>query len=120
MNYFYKKTNKYKNIRTEIDNIKFQSKKEKDRYIQLKQLQLAGEIKNIVLQPRFVLQDSFEKKGIKYREIAYVADFKYFDIKNNCIIIEDVKSVYTKTPLYLVKKKLFEAKYSDLTITEII
>ena len=42
---------KYKNKITEVDGIKFHSKKEADRYIELKLLQKAKKIKFLELQP---------------------------------------------------------------------
>jgi hypothetical protein len=44
------KQNKYKNEKIEIDNIKFDSKKEAKRYLELKQLERAGVIYNLKLQ----------------------------------------------------------------------
>jgi len=109
--------NKYHNIKTEIDGIKFDSKKEADRYVQLKILQKAGIIKNLELQPKYRLQDGFEKNGVKYRPINYIADFRYFDNEKGHIRVEDVKG--QKTDVYKLKKKLFEFRYPNLELEEI-
>jgi hypothetical protein len=63
------------------------------------------------------LQDGFKKNGKTYRKIVYKADFEYFDIQQGKVIIEDVKGV--KTEVYKLKKKLFEYKYPELSITEV-
>lgn len=115
---FYKK-NKYGNKKTVIDGMEFDSIKEKNRYVELKYLKLAGKIMDLVLQPRYLLHDKFEKNGIKYRAITYIADFEYYDVKEQKKVIEDVKSDATKTDVYKIKKKLFEFKFKKLTIIEI-
>lgn len=106
---------KYRAKKTEVDGIKFDSKKEAKRYIVLKELESKGEIEKLVLQPRFLLQEGFRKNGKAYRKIEYVADFMYE--QDGKLIIEDVKGI--KTDVYKLKQKLFEKKYQDLTIKEI-
>ena len=44
------KFNKYSNQKVVIDNIKFDSKKEANRYLELKIIEKAGEISNLQLQ----------------------------------------------------------------------
>ena len=44
---------KYRNIKTEIDGIKFDSKKEAKRYSELKMLESASAINQLELQPQF-------------------------------------------------------------------
>lgn len=106
---------KYRAKKTEVDGIKFDSKKEAKRYIVLKELEKKGNIEKLVLQPRFLLQEGFRKNGKAYRKIEYVADFMYE--QDGKLIIEDVKGI--KTDVYKLKQKLFEKKYQDLTIKEI-
>lgn len=60
-----KKKNKYRNIKTTVDGIEFDSRKEADYYCQLKLLKRAGEIKDFGLQPRYELQPTFKKNGTK-------------------------------------------------------
>ena len=107
---------KYSNKTLLIDGHRFPSKLEAERYCELKLLQRAGKIKNLELQPCFELQPAFQKNGFKYRAIYYVADFKYEC--NGKIVIEDTKGY--KTPEYRIKKKLFEFKYPDLHIVEVM
>lgn len=100
---------KYNSIKTKVDGIKFDSKKEAERYQELKLLERAGIIKELELQPRFLLQDKFKLGGTTHRKIEYVADFKYWDKEKKVYIVEDVKGV--KTDVYKLKKKIFLKKY---------
>jgi len=101
--------NKYRNQETVVDGIKFQSKKEANRYCELKLLEKAKEIEELKLQPKFVLQEGFKKDGVTYRPITYIADFSY--IYKSRIVVEDVKSEATITPVFKLKQKLFEYNY---------
>lgn len=110
---------KYHNIKTEKDGIVFDSKKEANRYVELKLLERFKKIKDLELQPVFLLIPAFEKNGKKYRKTEYIADFKYYDNEKQEWIIEDVKSEITKKDkVYRLKKKLFEWQY-DFEITEL-
>jgi len=96
-----RKLNKYKAVKTVVDGIKFDSKKEARRYGQLKLLVKAGKISELKLQPRFDLIVDGTKCGF------YKADFEY--IEEGRRIIEDVKGMLT--PIYKLKKKLVKAIY---------
>lgn len=98
--------NKYNAVKTSVDGIEFASKKEAKRYCELKILEMAGKISSLVLQPVY----SFKING--YVVGSYIADFRYLDCEKNLEIVEDVKSVATKTPIYRLKKKLMLAIYS--------
>jgi hypothetical protein len=93
-----------------VDGITFASKREAGRYFDLKQMERLGEISELSLQPRFVLQAPFSNEGKTERAIVYVADFKYK--KGGKIFIEDVKGV--KTEAYLIKRKMFLYKFGEL------
>lgn len=108
---------KYHSKKMIIDGITFDSKREANRYCELKLLEKAGKIKDLQLQHQFVLQPSFKKKGKSIRAITYVADFVYFDLERMKNVVEDVKGY--KTDVYQIKKKMFEYKYPDLTIIEV-
>lgn len=102
---------KYNAKKIKIDGHTFDSKREAQRYCELKLFLRAGEIKNLVLQPRFLLQDEFfDKNGVKHKKIEYVADFLYID-KDGKAIVEDVKGVLTD--VYKIKKKMFLKKYDE-------
>lgn len=115
-----KTTSKYGSKKVIIDGIKFDSKKEGKRYLELKLLEKANEIKNLELQKVFELQPSFKKNGKTYRKITYKADFCYFSIKENKYICEDVKSPATKTQVYMIKKKMLLYKYENIEFREVI
>jgi hypothetical protein len=108
-----RKKSKYRNIKTTVDGIEFDSRKEAEYYCKLKLLKQAGEIKDFGLQPRYELQPTFYKNGTTHRSITYVADFI---IENNdgTTDVVDIKGVETKD--FKIKKKLFEYKYRDLSL----
>ncbi|MCI6458237.1 MAG: DUF1064 domain-containing protein [Clostridium sp.] len=109
--------NKYHNKKVIYNGIKFDSKKERARFITLKQLEKMGIIESLELQKKFLLQEGYTNaKGKKIRPIYYIADFYYYDYIDNKWVVEDVKGV--RTDVYKLKKKLFEYKY-NLTIDEL-
>ena len=110
----YPKKHKYNAKLVEFDGFKFASKKELKRYLELKQLERAGVISNLILQPKFLLQESFKRKE-NHRAIFYIADFEY--IENGKRVVEDVKGV--KTDVYQLKKKLFLKKYPQVVFREL-
>ena len=75
--------NKYRNKKVQVDMYVFDSIRESQRYKELKLLERAGEISNLELQPRFLLQDSFKKNGKTYRKIEYIEDFSYCQRRQN-------------------------------------
>ena len=101
---------KYNARKTVIDNIKFDSKKEANRYCELKLLLKAREISHLELQPKFELAEGFRYQGKKYQAINYIADFKYIE-KDGVEVVEDVKGF--KTDVYNIKKKLFLLKHGE-------
>lgn len=117
---FKRNASKYKAKKTVINNISFDSKKEANRYLELKQLESAGLIKDLELQKRFTLLEGFKKNGISYRPVYYYADFVYYLIYEKKTVVEDVKAAKNfTTDVYKLKKKMFEYKYPNLTIKEI-
>lgn len=110
------KENKYKNVRVEIDGIKFDSKFEAEFYFsELQWLQAAGEITKIERQKKYLLQPAFEYHGKKIQAINYVADFvvTYKDGRQEVI---DTKG--TQTPVYLLKKKLLLYTHPEINFRE--
>ena len=90
------KKRKYNNVKVEIDGHKFDSKKEARRFIELRALQVAGEISELKLQVPFQLS-----------VCKYIADFTYK--LNGELVVEDVKSKATrKLPTYRIKCKMME------------
>lgn len=103
---------KYGAVKTTVDGITFDSKAEAKRYQELLLLERAGQICDVKLQPEFVLQPSFVKKGKKYQPIKYRADFQYYDLIKHKMVIEDVKGCKTKE--FLIKQKMFEYVFPGL------
>ena len=111
-------TGKYHAKKTVVDGIKFASKKESERYIQLKLLQTAGIIKSFSCQPEFVLQEGYRRKDKKkIRAIKYIADFQveYFDGHTE---IEDVKGILTQ--VFRIKQKMLEKLYPDINFKVVL
>ncbi len=108
---------KYRAVRTEIDGITFASKAEAERYCQLRELVKAGEIDQLELQPKYEVKVNGQKI------CNYIADFRYFSKapgpqgQAGHVVVEDVKG--TLTPVYKLKKKLVQALYPGVEITEI-
>ena len=96
--------NKYHAKKAEYNGIKFDSKHERDRYIELLLMERAKEITDLKTQVRFPLIAK-SKYG---REIVYVADFTYY--KDGVLVVEDAKSPATRTQIYRLKKRLMAEK----------
>lgn len=95
---------KYNNKKTIYLGIQFDSIKEANRYQVLLYMERAGLIRNIELQPRYDLVVNGKKCGF------YKADFRY-EKNTGETVVEDVKSPATKTPVYMLKRKLVKAIY---------
>lgn len=96
-----KKGNKYRAIATEVDGIKFDSGKEARRYMDLKLLERAGEIRDLRWQTTFSICIG------EFHICDYICDFEYWTKDGH--VVEDVKSDPTRTPVYRLKKKLMQA-----------
>lgn len=94
--------NKYNAKKVTIDGITFHSGAEGRRFVVLKLLEKAGDIKNLELQPRFDFMHNGVKMGF------YKADFRY--IEKGLSVVEDVKG--QKLPIYNLKKKMMKAFYN--------
>lgn len=128
---------KYGSVKTVIDGITFDSKRESQRYHELKLQQQAGHIRGLRWQPRYTLcalvVDGADLSNVNEGAIVntrrpvcdYIADFEYEQPHPRMPttywmkVVEDVKSPATrKKEVYRLKRKLFEAQYG-LAITEI-
>jgi hypothetical protein len=97
--------NKYNAHKTVVDNITFDSKKEANRYAELKMCMLArgnDKVVNLELQPKYPCVVNGKKV------CTYIADFK-IEYADGTVVVEDVKGM--RTPIYRLKKKLVEALY---------
>lgn len=100
---------KYHNKAVTIDNIRFASMKEANRYKELQLLLKAGKIKNLELQRVFNLipaqyGEVNGKRKCLERACDYKADFYYQDADTGEWIVEDTKGMKTKE--YIIKRKL--------------
>ncbi len=104
---------KYNAKKTVVDGIKFSSKLEADRYIQLKML-LNTEpplISDLRLQPEFQIFRGYvdPDTGEKIRSRYYVADFQYIDNEEHKIIVEDTKG--DETDVFRMKWAYVRSEY---------
>ena len=127
--------NKCGNIKIEVDGIEFDSKKEANRYCELKLLQRAGVIEDLELQKEFELIPAqyeyfarYGKQGQRLQDgkrcieksCVYKADFAYK--QGGRLVVEDVKgyrdpasAAYAK---FVIKRKLM-LHVHGIKITEI-
>lgn len=111
---------KYYSVKTIVNGIVFDSKKEAKRYRELLIMEKAGLISDLELQKKYVLiptqreqcnevyskgsQKGEKKLGrVLEKECSYFADFVYKD-ENGNMIVEDCKGI--RTEAYKIKKKL--------------
>ena len=106
--------NKYGAKKITIDGITFDSKKEANRYCELRLMEKAGYIENLKRQVRYTLIPKQEGE----RACEYIADFVYRDSKTKEVVVEDVKSKATRTDAYIIKRKLMKYNFG-ITIKEV-
>lgn len=100
------KPTKYHATRVEQDGESYQSKKERDRHVQLKHAVRLGEVKYLVRHPVFRLAEKVKQEGEERATPAlrYEADFMY--VKDGELVVEDVKGM--KTRVYKMKRHLMK------------
>ena len=97
-----RKPGKFRNRKTTVDGVVYDSAKEARRGSELALLERAGQISGLERQVRIPIIVN----GVKV--CSYVADFQY--VQNGRTVVEDVKSEHTrKLPLYRLKNKLLKA-----------
>ena len=120
---------KYHNRKIEINGIRFDSRKEAKRYVQLMHAMHLGAIRDLRLQVDFTIQEAYtDCQGKRIRAIRYRADFTYrltgdfpasisaedrelwrrYIESGKETVVEDVKGV--KTQAYKLKEKLMAQK----------
>lgn len=110
------KSSKYHSQKMIMDGITFDSKKEAQKYCELKLLKKAGEIADFQLQPEFILQEGYrDNTGRWIRPIKYKADFKV-TYPNGREVIIDTKGY--KTKVYQIKKKMLLKRYPNIEFVE--
>jgi hypothetical protein len=109
------KPRKYRNIKTCVGAIVFDSKREAERYQELRLLVAAGKVKQLELQPKFLLACGGKPVKIRSkgypngRRSTYKADFRYWDEDRSKLVVEDVKG-YDTTASRL-RRAVVEAEY---------
>ena len=117
------KGQKYNNTKVIINGIKFDSKKEGERYLVLCEHERSGEISDLRLQVKFELIPAIKEKYIEHLKtkdrskertlqlpITYTCDFQY--IKDGLVVVEDVKASPKMIPQeFVLKEKLLFWKY---------
>lgn len=117
------KRSKYKNTKVRVDGMVFDSKKEYQRWLFLKEKEKEGKIENLERQcPVELIPDIYEdvevamktktkvvKKKVQ-RAINYFCDFRYTRVLDGVVVYEDVKASPSSASLddcFLLKEKLF-------------
>lgn len=107
---------KYGNKKIVYNGETFDSKKEYNRWLELKLLERSGKITDLKRQVKYVLipaqrePDIIGKRGgrkpgkLIENECAYIADFVYWDNELDKQVVEDTKGFRTKD--YIIKRKL--------------
>jgi hypothetical protein len=111
------KKGKHKNTKIVHDGVTFDSKRELNRWIELKLLHGARKIRDLQRQVVFDLVPSVILDGRKKPAIRYIADAVY--VENGIRIVEDTKSPHLrKSPVYRIKKHLMK-HFHGLDIKEV-
>ena len=105
---------KYHSTPTEVNGIRFDSKREANRWFELRLLERAGKIEKLKRQVKYLLIPSQYRDGkCIERECSYLADFVY--VKDGHLVVEDCKGF--RTPEYKIKRKLMLQLY-DIRLVE--
>lgn len=121
---------KYHNSKVYIDNYTFDSKREGNVYLQLKDLQSRGCISDLEIHPKWELQPKLTEKYVKHLKtkdkecertvllpITYEADFA-FNHRGKYVVV-DVKISKALLPKeYQIKKKMMRYVHG-ITLTEV-
>lgn len=121
---------KYGNRKTVVDGIRFDSKHEAQRYLELKLMEKQGMIHGLELQKKYLLIPAqYEETGEIYtkglhkgepkkgklleREVSYYADFDY-TTKEGEHVVEDAKGMRDGQAyaMFIVKRKLMLERFN--------
>ncbi|MDX1158429.1 DUF1064 domain-containing protein [Sinorhizobium medicae] len=94
---------KYRNKKTTVDGVKFDSKREAEFYSSLKQLERAGQVYEVELQKPYALTVNGQLV------CTYKADFAFYDAIQKRNRVVDIKGVATRD--FNIKRKLMRAIY---------
>lgn len=121
---------KYGNSKVSIDGISFDSKREGNVYLRLKDLQSRGCISDLQIHPKWELQPKLTETYVKHLKtkdkecertvllpITYEADFAFYH--NGKYVVVDVKISKSLLPKeYQIKKKMMRYVHG-ITLTEV-
>ena len=123
--------NKYGAVKVRVHGHVFDSRKEGlKRYRDLLLLAASGEIRDLVVHPRYEIIPAFTHQGTKYQHACYTPDFQYRD-KAGRLVVEDAKpwikngvldqKTYKKlrTEDYVLRKKLFLMGHPAIVFREV-
>jgi hypothetical protein len=101
--------NKYSAKKVTVAGIEFDSKREADRYLILRDKQRHGLIRDLKLQVRIPLMGaSGQLLGSNNHGLVYIADFQYTDVTTGQTVTEDAKGMIL--PLYSLKKAILRSQ----------
>lgn len=123
-----KRAEKFGRVKKFRDGILFDSTLEADAWVILRMWERAGIIRDLERQPRFELQAKMpraeairktSKSGYSWwdkthRSVVYKADFQHVETATGITVITDAKGLKTKE--FVIKEKLFRAKFPDLRL----
>ena len=120
---------KFGNRKAVIDGIRFDSKKEANFYLYLREAEKKGDISDLRLQvPYELIPAIYEDQVIHLKTkdkvvqrcvqkaVHYVADFVYIETSSNQEVVVDTKGF--RTPEYKLKKKMMRA-FKGINIIEV-
>jgi hypothetical protein len=113
-------TSKYFSKKVRAEGYVFDSGDERDRFFELRLMQVAGQITGLTVHPTYLLQDKFRYHGESsqfygkaIQDIEYEADFAYQETaRPMTTVVEDVKVV--RTVAFKLKMKFFLMMYPEL------
>jgi DNA-binding transcriptional regulator YiaG len=92
---------KYRNKKTEVNGILFDSKAESEYYVHLMELKTIGVVKEFTLQPKYEVLPAFHGQ----KAVHYIADFR-IEYNNGSVYIVDIKG--HETAEFKIKRKMYE------------
>ena len=105
------KAPKYRNIKTVVGGIRYDSLKETRRYGELKLLERSGRITGLQVQPSFRIVVNDCPICTYKADFCYTTDAPHTE---GLLVVEDVKGF--KTPVYRLKKKLMLAVHGIIVV----
>lgn len=101
---------KYRNVLCEADGIKFKSKLERQRYLDLRALEHAKLVSDLQVHPRFAINWPNGSAGRPVKICDVELDFAYYDNVRKKRIFEDTKG--RDNPMSQLKRKLVQAAHA--------